>query len=121
MKVILSDKFQEHLPKFDDKKRQAVMDFVAYVSVNGLKNLAGRNKSSIPVNPHTKKQRENAKYAQKYCLWHYHIGIPEYVGEHGDMTSEYVLHYQRFNDRIVIVDLTTHPPFALPSLDNLKV
>lgn len=44
-----------------------------------------------------------------------------HVGEHGDMTSEYVLHYQRFNDRIVIVDLTTHPPFTLLSLDNLKV
>lgn len=57
MKVILSDKFQEHLPKFDDEKRQAVMDFVAYVSVNGLKNLAGRNKSSVPVNPHTKNSK----------------------------------------------------------------
>lgn len=114
MKVILSDKFQERLPTFDDKKRQAVLDFMAYVSVNGLKNLAGRNKSSIPTNPHTKKQRADFAYAQKHCLWHYHIGLPDYMGEFGDMTSQYVLHYQRFDDTIVLVDLSVHPPFELP-------
>lgn len=117
MKVILADKFQEHLPEFDDEKRQAVMNFVTYVSANGLRGLQGRNKSSVPINPRTKKQQANSAYAQKHCLWHYHIGIPEYVGEYGDMTSEYVLHYQRFNDRIVIVDLLPHPPFVLPVLE----
>lgn len=54
------------------------------------------------------------EYAQKYCLWHYHIGVPHYVGEFGDMTSEYILHYQRFDDRIVLLDITAHPPFVLP-------
>lgn len=74
MKVILSDKFQERLPEFDDEKRQAVLDFVAYVSVNGLRGLQGRNKSSVPVNPYTRKERENTKLAQKHCLWHYENG-----------------------------------------------
>lgn len=48
------------------------------------------------------------------------IGIPEYVGEHGDKTSEYLLYYQHFNDEIVLVDLLPHPPFVLPSVENLK-
>lgn len=76
--------------------------------------MAGRNKSSALPNPHTKQERVDFAYAQKYCLWHYHIGIPYYVGEFGDMTSEYVLHYQRFEDRIILVDITSHPPFILP-------
>lgn len=35
------------------------------------------------------------------------------------MTSEYVLHYKRLDDEIVIVDLTVHPPFKLPSENTL--
>ncbi|STZ09176.1 Uncharacterised protein [Moraxella caprae] len=35
------------------------------------------------------------------------------------MTSEYILHYQRFDDEIVIVDMSAHPPFELPSIDRL--
>lgn len=45
------------------------------------------------------------------------VKIPKYIGEHGDMTSEYVLHYQRFDEEIVLVDLAIHPPFRLPSVD----
>lgn len=37
-----------------------------------------------------------------------------YVGEYGDMTSEYILHYQRFDDRIILLDITAHSPFVLP-------
>lgn len=121
MKVEFSDSFAEQFLYFDNDMRGIIMDFVIHVEQQGLKGLAGRNKSSVPENPHTKKQQENAKYAQKYCLWHYHIGIPEYVGEYGDMTSEYILHYQRFDEEIVLVDISIHPPFILPSLDNLKV
>lgn len=121
VQVETSRYFDEIYPTLDILAQQAVARFVAHVEQNGLKGLVGRNKSSIPINPHSKKERDNTKIAQKHCLWHYHIGIPEYVGEHGDMTSEYILHYQRFNDKIVIVDMTSHPPFTLPSLDSLKV
>lgn len=121
VQVETSRYFDEIYPTLDILAQQAVAKFVAHVEQNGLKGLAGRNKSSVPINPHSKKERDNAKIARKHCLWHYHIGVPYYVGEHGDMTSEYILHYQRFNDKIVIVDMTSHPPFTLPSLDNLTV
>lgn len=118
MNVEFSNSFKARLITFDEKTKQAILVFVAHVKQNGLHGLQGRNKSSAPINPHTKRQQAQFAYAQKHCLWHYHIGIPYYIGEHGDMTSEYVLHYQRFDDGIVIVDMTAHPPFELPVLKD---
>lgn len=77
MNVRFSDAFKAQLPTFADDERKAVLDFVAHVKQHGLRNLAGRNKSSVPENPHTKKQIERAKYAQKHCLWHYESGKSE--------------------------------------------
>lgn len=37
----------------------------------------------------------------------------------GDRTSEYVLHYQRFTEKIKIVDYSAHPPFHLPNENYL--
>lgn len=120
MKVETSLAFDEQLALLSHADRIKIALFVQHVQQQGLKNLQGRNKSSAPQNPRTKKERANFDYAQKYCLWHCHIGIPEYVGDDGDMTSEYILHYQRFDDKIVLVDISTHPPFILPSQDKLK-
>lgn len=60
------------------------------------------------------------KYAQTYRLWHYHIGIPNYtLSEKGDYTSEYVLRYILNDDEIILVNMSVHPPFDLPSVDYL--
>lgn len=118
MHVDFSPKFLQLLDKLDATSQDVIADFVDHVEQNGLHGLQGRNKSSAPINPHTKRQQAQFAYAQKHCLWHYHIGIPCYIGKHGDMTSEYVLHYQRFDDGIVIVDMTAHPPFELPVLKD---
>ncbi|OPH38506.1 hypothetical protein [Moraxella equi] len=119
MQVNFSLYFLRLLDKLDEQNQDRVAEFINHVEQNGLYGLAGRNKSSAPQNPHTKKERANFNHAQKYCLWHYHIGIPNYTGEFGDMISEYILHYQRFDDEIVIVDISSHPPFELPSIDKL--
>lgn len=120
MKVVLSNKFEQKIEQFDLSVQMAVFEFIAHVEQHGLKGLKGRNKSSALVNPHTKRERANFAYAQKYCLWHYHIGIPCYVGSDGDMTSEYILHYQRFDDEIVLIALLPHPPFNLPNEQTLQ-
>lgn len=117
MNVTFSANFQAQFPTLTDTDKQAILAFVRYVEQHGLKGLVGRNKSSAPANPHTKKERANFEYAQKYCLWHYHIGIPHYIGNDGDKTSEYILHYQRFDDRIVLLELSAHPPFTLPMVE----
>lgn len=117
MKVIFSDGFAEQFWAFDDDTANIITDFAIYVEQHGLRGLEGRNKPSTPANRHTKKERADFAYAQKHCLWHYHIGMPCYVGEWGDKTSEYVLHYQRFDDRIVLIGLSAHPPFVLPIVE----
>ena len=121
MKVTFSDPMKAQLPEFSDEIRQAVLNFVTHVKEHGLRGLQGRNKSSVPDNVHTKKERVNYAYAQKHCLWHYHIGIPCYIGEDGNRTSEYILHYQRFDDGIVIMDMTAYPPFALLNIDKRDI
>ncbi|WFF38112.1 hypothetical protein LU290_07565 [Moraxella nasibovis] len=121
MQVLMSDCFKEVYPKFDDEIRQAVARFIDHTESYGIKGLQGRNKPSIPSNLHTKKQLKNAKFAQKYCLWHYHLGIPEYIKqENGDLTSEYILHYCYYDDLIVLVDIASHPPFELPSVEKME-
>ncbi|MBE9579500.1 MULTISPECIES: hypothetical protein [Moraxella] len=120
MKVVFVNWLENNYLSFDDDLRNAVLDFAIHVQTNGLKDLKGRNKSSAPPNPHTKKEHQHAKFAQKYCLWHYHLGVPCYVKQtNGDFTSEYILHYCHYNDVIVLVDISTHPPFVLPSVDKL--
>lgn len=116
MKITAKEAFSAKFFALDEQDRQKILDFTAHVAQHGLKGLTGRNKSSAPQNPHTRRERAYHAYATKHCLWHYHIGIPEYVGDDGDMTSEYVLHYQRFDDEIVLVDIGTHPPFTLPTI-----
>lgn len=118
MKITVKKPFSDKFFALSEQDQQKVLEFTAHVTQHGLKGLRGRNKPSLPTNPHTKKQLTQFAYAQKHCLWHYHIGVPCYVGEHGDMTSEYILHYQRFDEEIVLVDLATHPPFELPNVEN---
>lgn len=120
MKIRFSNAFKARMPNFDDNTKQAILEFIAHTEQHGLKGLAGRNKSSADLTDTTKKGIQRAKYAQKHCLWHYHIGIPEYVGEHGDMTSQMVLHYIRQDEFIVLVDIAQHPPFKLPEESLLK-
>ncbi|STZ08488.1 Uncharacterised protein [Moraxella caprae] len=122
MKVQLSDWLEANLSSFDKSIQQAIFAFMFHVNTHGIQGLKGRNKSSIPQNPHTRKEREYAKIAQKYCLWHYHLGVPYYIEQaNGDLTSEYILHYCYYDDVIILVDIGTHPPFYLPSLDKLNV
>lgn len=120
MNVIFSEHFKQQFEKFDDDWQLAINTFIFHIKKHGLRNLAGRNKSSAIANPHTKRQKAQFAFAQKHCLWHYHIGIPEYVGEHGDMTSQMVLHYIRYDEFIVLVDIAEHPPFTLPNTEQLE-
>lgn len=119
MKVIFTPQFKLWLKNYPKADQIKIGLFVEHVKQFGLDNLQGRNKSSDNVPTDDPNWLQKVKYTQAYRLWHYHIGIPDYAGEFGDMTSEYILHYQRFDDEIVIVDMSAHPPFELPSIDRL--
>ncbi|MFB2538556.1 MULTISPECIES: hypothetical protein [unclassified Acinetobacter] len=82
--------------------------------------MTGRNKASHEVPTDDPNWRDKVSYAQKYHLWHYHIGIPHYENSsYGDQVSEYILHYMRLENEIKLVALSYHPPFELPQPNDL--
>lgn len=119
MQVKTSHYFEGLYLTLDIATQRAIALFVSHVEEYGLHGLQGRNKSSADIAPTTKKNLEKIRYAQKHCLWHYHLGVPYYLGEQGDMTSQYVLHYSRYDEFIILIDVVSHPPFALPSTDKM--
>lgn len=120
MKVIFGDDFGQkfkHFPKADKVK---IFEFASHIEQFGFVGLQGRNKSSDNVPKNDPNWLAKVRYAQEYHLWHYHIGIPDYqLSKNGDYTSEYVLHYRRFDDKIIIVAMSSHPPLELPDVFTL--
>lgn len=88
-----------------------------------------RNKPSDDVPTYYGDWLTKVKYAQENSLWHYHLGFYDIdcdlsgykISSEGDLTSQWVIHYQYFSDNhIHIADITPHPPFDLPEEDKLK-
>jgi hypothetical protein len=88
-----------------------------------------RNKSSDNVRTDDPDFVSKVKFAQKHDLWHFHAGFYDFgydiegyeVSSNGELTSQWVIHYQKFSDNhINVADLTPHPPFDLPPEDALK-
>ena len=116
MLVNISPIFKSNLKNFPKPDQLKIKAFVDHVKLHGLLNLEGRNKYSDNVPTDDPNWLIKVKQAQKYNLWHYHIGIAYYIGTYGDKTSEYVLHYTLdvINDQITLVHMSPHPPFELP-------
>lgn len=114
--------FRKEFGNFPVKDQDAIVEFVEHIQNFGFTNLEGRNKSSDNVHKNDPHFAQKVKYARENHLWHYHIGILAFdlSKPFGDRTSEYVLHYQRFSDRVKIVDYSAHPPFNLPTASYLR-
>lgn len=120
MKVRYGSKFKQNLKNFPVKDQLKIKKFVEHIEQFDFEGLQGRNKNSDNVPKDHPNWAERVTYAQKYKLWHYHIGIPCYIqSEHGDYVSEYVLHYIKENDYIILVDMSLHPPLQLPTPEYL--
>ncbi len=120
--VDFSQPFIDEYENFPDPDKIKIDDFTMHLLEYGFAGLPGRNKSSDNVPTDDPEFVSKVRYAQKHKLWHYHIGIPEYdeARQHGDWTSEYVLHYTLNGSDVVIVDMTDHPPMKLPKEHRLK-
>lgn len=120
MKVTLSGDFERKAVNFPKADRLKIAEFIQFVNEYGLIGLVGRNKNSDNVPKDDPNWSKKVAYAQKHRLWHYHIGIPYYeTANNGDLVSEYILHYQRFDDSVHIVAMSYHPPFELPSENQM--
>eukprot|EP01155_Anaeramoeba_flamelloides_P040699 Anaeramoba_flamelloidesc33931_g1_i1.p1 GENE.c33931_g1_i1~~c33931_g1_i1.p1 ORF type:complete len:147 (+),score=14.27 c33931_g1_i1:96-536(+) len=76
-----------------------------------------RNKASDDVDKDDPDFVEKVKLAQRYDLWHFHVGFYDFgydikgyeVSKNGELTSQWVIHYQKFaENHINAVDLTPH-------------
>ncbi len=120
MNVTFGKLFNEQSKNYPLEDKRKLRLFIIHVKKHGFTGLKGRNKSSSDVPRNDPNWLAKVQYARQHNLWHYHIGIPNYEeSEKGDMVSEYILHYVKGEQEIKIVDMSSHPPFVLPSEDYL--
>lgn len=122
-KVDIGKKFALEYLNFPPEDKKKIREFISHVKENGLKDLEGKISPSCKVPFETDDRHLKISFARRHKLWHYHIGIPVYkrsrCGRY--LTSEYVLHYQKFSMKnIKIVDFSAHPPFNLPPTNYLN-
>lgn len=117
MIVELGKEFARVFSNFPVGDQDKILDFIEHVEVHGFDGLEGKNVSSTNVDKDDPQFILKVQKARQYNLFHYHIGIPSYrVSPNGYKTSEYVIHYRKISvNEIKIVDMSSHPPFQLPS------
>ncbi|WP_417698054.1 hypothetical protein [Psychromonas sp.] len=138
----VTDTFKSKLKNFGNAEKKKVVTFITAFQKGGFsaidnfiikddkKEYKVRNKSSDNVRTDDPDFVNKVKFAIDNKLWHFHAGfyamdagnIQGYnISERGDLTSQWVIHYQKFTDKhIKAVDITPHPPFDLPKEDALK-
>jgi|694.fasta_scaffold01889_40 hypothetical protein len=128
MDVQYSKKFNAWLARQNDADFDKIYDFVQHLETKGFEGLQGRNKNSNEANTNKRDFLAKAEYANKFHLWHYHIGIPSYIKqnrykkyEFGDYVSEFIIHYQIVDaDTVKLIKLDNHKPFSMPDEAELK-
>lgn len=125
IKVFILNSYFDSIDEFEFTQSESlkVTNFIVHINTQGFSNLPGRNKKSN--DPHTDDYQYVAKaqFAKEHQLFHYHIGVGEYDGDnHGDKTSEYVVHYSynHVESHASIICVSPHPPFSLPTVDQLN-
>lgn len=118
MKVFLSNFFFKNFCNFPKVDKEKIIKFIIHVENYGLTNLEGKLKRSDEIPNNHPNWLEIITFVQEYNLWHYHIGIPEYIYSDKGNTSKYLLHFLRGENYIKIVDMNDHPPFALPDINS---
>ncbi|MCV6588307.1 MAG: hypothetical protein OIF57_04645 [Marinobacterium sp.] len=114
--------FSKEFANFDTPTQDKILDFTDVFEAYGLSDFSRYEGKITHSWKGLAKNHPDAIRARKYDLWHYHIGIPEYVKRHGRyQTSDYLLHF-RWPGRgnvIHLVDMNYHydssGKFYLPS------
>lgn len=124
----------KHFGRAEKKKISAFMQAFqqgGFYAINDfwLSGYKVRNKSSIDIPSNTANFISKVNFVKKYHLWHFHAGFYDFdcdlegyvISVKGDLTSQWVIHYQLFSDHhIRIVDISAHPPLILPPVSALN-
>jgi mRNA-degrading endonuclease RelE of RelBE toxin-antitoxin system len=125
-KVTKSKKFSLEFKNFPEQQQNKILDFILNFKQNGLKNFSFYEGKISHSWKNLEENSDKYKYAKNNKLWHYHIGIPEYIQNHLKFkTSDVVLHFQWKDEyTIKLVDIYDHYDskgiFYLPKKKNLK-
>ena len=126
MDIDLGKQFKIEFKNFPASDKKKIVIFIktvqSFESFSDFASLPGRNKNSNEVSTEDSDFMAKTALANKFHLWHYHIGIPKYdaTDRRGKRTSNYVVHYKLVDQHtIVIVDMTEHP-IKLPSEKYLE-
>lgn len=119
-------KFKAEFANFPKDQQEKILDFLQIYLAHGFADFSKYTGKISPSWAGLEETDPNYIYCHANSLWHYHIGIPEYVKNHDKYkTSEWVLHFQMSSDtHINLVDIYSHYDkkgnFYIPSGEYLK-
>lgn len=105
---------------FSLEKLNLIDDFIDHYEKHGLNGWKGKITPSWNVPDSYADHKKRRKYAQKFNLWHAHIGLPSWKSAPNAsyLTSDHVLHFQQIsNYEILLMTVSTHNPMDLPNVD----
>lgn len=122
--VEFSKHFTELFLSLSEEEQTLIENFIFHFETHGLRTFEGKKGPTDNV-PHSDPNRAvKIAFAKRYRLWHAHIGHPQWnpcrnpAG--GYKTSDYVVHFQKFNDSyIALVDYNSHNPMMMPTKTSL--
>lgn len=120
--VSYSNHFLNKISSISDAELTLIGNFTSHFIKNGFSALPGRNKPSTGVSEKYYGRIKLIQYALTNKLWHYHVGHIKYnqAKAFGDWTSEYVVHYQKLNNKSIrLISYSKHPPFIMPKPSTL--
>ncbi|OUY08725.1 hypothetical protein [Acinetobacter populi] len=103
--------FANEFARYPEDQQDAIIDFTDIYELYGLSDFSKYKGKITPSWKGVDFDSFNYQYAYEHKLWHYHIGIPEYVKSlyRDYYTSDWVLHFIKVSDQhIVIVDVLFH-------------
>lgn len=87
--------FAAQFARFDEKDQDKILDFVEQFERCGLADFSNYEGKIAPSWSNLTPDHPSYIYAKDNDLWHYHIGLPEYIQRHPKYkTSDWVLHFQ---------------------------
>lgn len=123
----LKPKFAAEFSRLQPDQQDKIFDFTVIYEAHGLTDFSRFPGKITPSWNNLDKSDPAFQYTYSNCLWHYHVGLPEYKpsisGQY--LTSDWVLHFQWLNKgaHISLVDLYAHlnsdGKFWLPKPDYL--
>ena len=106
-----------YVESYSENTLDLIDDFIDHYEVNGFKGWIGKFAPSNRVPENYENRDDLIRKANKYNLWHVHIGDPRWeTPMHGKFkTSEWVLQLRRMGKKIILLELSWHNPMLLPN------